>query len=434
MGTNDVEKMERKSMYALRAAVKECLIFIDTCSLLTNEYTATLTSVSEAPEGQEQTNILHMDRTVTENTSGGFDVTLTSYIDDMMASSTPLDVLFVLDASSSMYSLDGSKGDKVVNAVDHIISVLNDSGSGHRVACITFNTDIIDSATTSNWVSAETGLNHYLNKYKSSLHAAFSYTYTDKAMEEAKSFLSKNKDDTHQQAVVLVTDGVPASLITMSQFSTIVADVVETMENDHEENNISWNCGPVMAWEYFVKALDKEYEGKPDKPEILSMKSVNYGGFTVLIYDADRQFIENVDFKTATGEFLSFDCVNSTLTKLGYTELFENEEEMYAAFSGYIISDQYGIPVSDFIDRVQLFLEEDLAKVNVVVSQNGETVKTLTYAFKQGTQITSEVIQAKLAEDKIIVELNDVQINETAVNGEDFTLNVVLDSDTQETT
>lgn len=190
----------------------------------TNEYTATLTSVSEAPEGQEQTNILHMDRTVTENTSGGFDVTLTSYIDDMMASSTPLDVLFVLDASSSMYSLDGSKGDKVVNAVDHIISVLNDSGSGHRVACITFNTDIIDSATTSNWVSAETGLNHYLNKYKSSLHAVFSYTYTDKAMEEAKSFLSKNKDDTHQQAVVLVTDGVPASLITMSQFSTIVAN------------------------------------------------------------------------------------------------------------------------------------------------------------------------------------------------------------------
>lgn len=37
MGTNDVEKMERKSMYALRAAVKECLIFIDTCSLLTKE-------------------------------------------------------------------------------------------------------------------------------------------------------------------------------------------------------------------------------------------------------------------------------------------------------------------------------------------------------------------------------------------------------------
>lgn len=218
------------------------------------------------------------------------------------------------------------------------------------------------------------------------------------------------------------------------QAYAITTDVVETMINDHEENDIFLNCGPVMAWEYFVKALDKEYEGKPDKPEILSMKSVNYGGFTVFIYDADGQFIERAKFKTATGEFLSLDCVNSALSKLGYTELFENKEEMYEAFSGYIISDQYGIPVTDFTEYVRLYIKEDLAKVNVVISQNGETVKTLTYVFKQGTQITSEVIQAKLAEDKITVELNAVQINETAVNGEDFTLNVVLDSDTQETT
>lgn len=222
------------------------------------------------------------------------------------------------------------------------------------------------------------------------------------------------------------------------QAYAITTDVDETMMNDHKENEAFWNCGPVMAWEYFVESLNKEYEGKPDKPEILSVDSLSCGAFTVMIYDAEGLYVEETVLKTATNEFLSLDCVNSMLTELGYTELFENEEEMYAAFSGYMISDQYGIFLEDmefyYIERAGLYLKEDLAKVNVVFNQDGETVNTLTFAFKQGTQITSEVIQAKLAEKGITVELSDVQIDETAVNGVDFTLNVVLDSDIQETT
>lgn len=69
-----------------------------------SDYNTSKTLTSTSPNDRAQVDILHMDRTVEVNTNGGFDVTLTSYLDDLASTSVPMDVVFVMDQSTSMES------------------------------------------------------------------------------------------------------------------------------------------------------------------------------------------------------------------------------------------------------------------------------------------------------------------------------------------
>lgn len=113
-----------------------------------SDYNTSRTLTSTSPDGRAQANILHMDRTVQVNENGGFDVTLTSYLDDLGSESSPIDIVFVLDASSSM--LDGTVDhkDEVVDSVTTIVKKLQGDGGAHRVGYVTFGGALISNATT----------------------------------------------------------------------------------------------------------------------------------------------------------------------------------------------------------------------------------------------------------------------------------------------
>lgn len=268
---------------------------------------------------------------------------------------------------------------------------------------------------------------------------------TTKPLFESMKFLNYDPDvenaleDDEKNGLGTGSNVLGKELPVIIQAYAATADVVDTMISDYENNDEFWNCGPVMGWKYLVEELNKEYENEDDKPEFLSLKTLCCGSFVINIYDAENVYVEKIILNTASQDFLDLNSFNSILERLGYVEAFESEEEMCASFNGGIVFFDFGMCVYDYYDDFTssaetCIIKDDLSKVHVVFSKDGETDETRTLAFKEGTQITSEAVQAKLAEFGISVELNDVQINETAVNGEDFTLNVVLDSDTQETT
>jgi len=76
-----------------------------------SNYSTTVTATSVPDSGSDEKNkkleLLHMDRTVTENPNGGFDVELSSYLDGVIKSEITnqqqgLDIVFILDVSDSM--------------------------------------------------------------------------------------------------------------------------------------------------------------------------------------------------------------------------------------------------------------------------------------------------------------------------------------------
>lgn len=440
-----------------------------------NDYNTSKTLTSTSPDDRAQADILHMERTVKENTSGGFDVTLTSYIDDMASTSVPMDVVFVMDQSTSM---EKSHKEEVVETIQLVLGKLLNTGGEHRIGFVAYGTGIY-SSTTDNLISIADAQNHDFSNYKDWLGAG---THTDEAMAKAQSLLSGDNDGTRTKTCIVLTDGVPTStllafdtlysepaanraLSTASEMkasgvsiyvlklSTIALEKstakdfckrlssycnanVKEMDDDITGNT----NGLEEAWVY--DAEDKKLLSQAVSAAITNTKLYPFvlnSTAVINIYDAENVYVEKIILNTASQDFLDLNSFNSILERLGYVEAFESEEEMCASFNGGIVFFDFGMCVYDYYDDFAssaetCIIKDDLSKVHVVFSKDGETDETRTLAFKEGTQITSEAVQAKLAEFGISVELNDVQINETAVNGEDFTLNVVLDSDTQETT
>lgn len=263
---------------------------------------------------------------------------------------------------------------------------------------------------------------------------------TTKPLFESMKFLNYDPDvenaleDDEKNGIGTGSNVLGKELPVIIQAYAATADVVDTMMSDYESNDEFWNCGPVMGWKYLVEELNKEYENEDDKPEFLSLKTLCCGSFAINIYDAENVYVEKIILNTVSQDYLDLNSFNSVLKQLGYAETFESEEEMYASFVGNVVISDCPIYVYDFYgilgDVDYCYVKDDLCKVHVVFTENDAVVDTLNLAFKEGAEITGELIVEKLAERNITVNLNDVQINETAVNGVDFILNVVLDSDT----
>lgn len=209
------------------------------------------------------------------------------------------------------------------------------------------------------------------------------------------------------------------------QSYAITVDVVETMAQKSDETGVPWNYGSVMGWTYLIEQLEEEYEGSSEQPEILSYKNVENGYFSLDISDADNSYVETVDIYTYAGEYLDYEFFNSLLLDLGYVEQFESEDEMYDAFSQNVVSPWYGI-YGYWGDWEYCTVKDDLAKVHVLFYENGEQTSSKTLPFKNGTAITNETIEQKLAEKGVNVDVSGIEINETAVNGQDYTLTIDL--------
>lgn len=171
-----------------------------------SDYNTSKTLTSTSPDDRAQADILHMERTVKENTSGGFDVTLTSYIDDMASTSVPMDVVFVMDQSTSM---EKSHKEEVVETIQLVLGKLLNTGGEHRIGFVAYGTSIY-SSTTDNLISIADAQNHDFSNYKNWLGAG---THTDEAMVKAQSLLSGDNDGTRTKTCIVLTDGVPTSTL-----------------------------------------------------------------------------------------------------------------------------------------------------------------------------------------------------------------------------
>lgn len=180
-----------------------------------------VTSVSSSPSGRSSLDILHMEKTVTQTGTDQFEVTLRSYLDDTSAANTPVDIVFVLDASTSMINGFTDHKDTVVSAVTNIVQSLQDIGGDHRVGYVAFGATIIENATTDSLLNINEALTAkkqtgtifgnpiyasqtYLEVYSSTTGGSTAPYF---GLERAQTLLSDN--DGRIKMCVLVTDGAP---------------------------------------------------------------------------------------------------------------------------------------------------------------------------------------------------------------------------------
>lgn len=169
-----------------------------------SDYCTSLTKESVSPTDLQKANILHMDRTVAVNSNGGFDVTLTSYLDDLASTSVQTDVVFVMDQSTSMGS---SQKKEVTETVNTVLNMLQQTGTEHKIGFVTYGTEVY-SSTTNSLISITEAQNHDFSNYETLLGGG---TRTDKAMEKAKSLLDSDKEKSHTKTCIVLTDGVPTT-------------------------------------------------------------------------------------------------------------------------------------------------------------------------------------------------------------------------------
>lgn len=224
------------------------------------------------------------------------------------------------------------------------------------------------------------------------------------------------------------SDVIGKELPVIIQAYAVTTDVVETMSQKGSDEGQYWNYGPALGWDYLSEQLNKEYESEEDKPNFYPLPNNVPASFYFDIYDADGLWVEKVELFSASGEYLNLNALNSCLKKLGYVEQFENEEEMYSSFGGSMV--MQGTPIyiysvgEDYNEHCEI--KDDLAKVHVQFYENGEQTSSRTFPFKNGTAITNETIEQKLAEKGVDIEISGIEINETAVNGQDYTLTINL--------
>lgn len=186
---------------------------------------ASVTSVSVSTS-KPQTDILHMDRKVTETGTDEFDVELTAYLDDTTKTAAPLDVVFVLDCSTSM----GNNKDIAADATAAVINRLKEDGNSHRVGIVCFGTGVL--ASTNSLVSINSSvITNTLNSYRNIVGAS---TYTGDGMEAARDMLSAAKEEGRQQVCILMTDGVPGIVM----FNSVIANNALKAASDMKNNGV----------------------------------------------------------------------------------------------------------------------------------------------------------------------------------------------------
>ncbi|MCF0135360.1 MAG: VWA domain-containing protein, partial [Lachnospiraceae bacterium] len=192
-------------------------VFLPSISVQAEEYDSIVTNTTLTPSGN------------------GVDVHLEAYATGditTIAAITPVDIVLVLDQSSSMKdSLGNSTKQKVLknvvsNFIDSVAEQFDASTSDHRMSIVTVSNN---ATVKTNWTfvndTGKTSLKNSIDSLSASNNSAAMF---DKGMEKVKELLGTNygysgENTTRYKAVIVFTDGVPSNGNTNS-FSTAIAD------------------------------------------------------------------------------------------------------------------------------------------------------------------------------------------------------------------
>ena len=192
---------------------------------------------------------LNLSKTATANADGSYKIRMEAFTTGKVTtttSTTPVDVVLVLDQSGSMaYNFDGNKTStdsarrqyamkQAVNTfIEAVADKYNAEKSDHRIAVVTFGTN---ASTLMDWTlvtpaetdtaespSGETALKAKINDLPSEPEGA---TNVADGMKQAETLMGSGynytgSNTTRQKVVVLFTDGVPTQ---QSDFDTTVAN------------------------------------------------------------------------------------------------------------------------------------------------------------------------------------------------------------------
>ncbi len=269
-------------------------------------------------------------------------------------STTPLDIVLVLDMSSSMTQSMGSKTKLVAlkdaaNAFVDTIAEQNESMAGeknqHKVAVVSFNsTAVTQQGMTTCAGTAASDIKGVINGLQTS-----QYTRSDLALQNAQTVLTTSKEEGRKQIVVFFTDGTPT---TSGSFdSGIASDAVTAANSMKAAGATVYTIGVLSGADPSVDPVDGTYASNANENKFLHAVSSNYpsatyknGTWTFGTRATTSDGTKAEFYKTATtAEELAqiFADISKEITEgTGYPTA---TEEGYASTSGYItFNDQLG--------------------------------------------------------------------------------------------
>ncbi len=304
-------------------------------------------------------------------------------------STTPLDIVLVLDMSSSMTGSMGSTTKlaalkSAANAFVDTIAEQNESMAGeknqHKVAVVSFNsTAVTQQGMTTCAGTAASDIKGVINGLQTS-----QYTRSDLALQNAQTVLTTSKEEGRKQIVVFFTDGTPT---TSGSFDSGIASDAVTAANSMKAAGATVYTIGVLSGAN--PSVDPTGAGVTPENKFLHAVSSNYpsatykNGTWTFGTRATTSDGKNAEFyKTATtADELAqiFADISKEITEgTGYPTA---TEEGYASTSGYItFNDQLG-------DYMQVTDLSKLVYDRVVYTSTGKsTYKTTngsidTYTF-----------------------------------------------------
>ena len=238
------------------------------------------------------------------------------------------------------------------------------------------------------------------------------------------------------------SDIIGEELPVIIQPYAVTTDVNEKMK-EFADSKIAegeyWNYGPMMAWTYLVEQLEPEYADEIVQPKFLSLSDLGVGTIKVRLYSCEGETIAEIKVKTRSFDRLNYEAFNSILTHFSALEenkektipLFDSEEEFLNAVRGnYILEKGFVDVIPGDSVTINCTLKDIRASVNVSFYANGELQTTGIIYFNEGDSITNEILQQRILDEYgYNVEFADQEINETAVKGAEYYINVnIVDS------
>ncbi len=317
--------------------------------------------------------------------------------------STPLDVVLVLDTSSSMTQSMGSTtklkalqaaADKFVDTLATQNSVASTSEL-HKIAVVSYNmtatvnVDMTDCTTEA--ATAKTGIKYQIDNLKTSQG-----TCSDEGLKAAAEVLNKNKREDAKQVVVFFTDGTPTK---SGQFdSGIASEAVKAAGGmkdggatvytigvlDGADPSLDPTGSDVSSANKFLHAVSSNY------PEATYAKSSGSSSYTWDFGDRakDSNFYKSATDADGLADIFA-DISKEIMDQTGYPT---STDEGYEQTSGYItFEDQLG-------DYMQVSNLSQLVYNGTVYESTGKTTgdKVDTYHFK-GT-VNSGIAEGNLSD------------------------------------
>ena len=317
---------------------------------------------------------------------------------ETISSSKPLDIVLVLDESTSMRSsMGGGTGSRLKalkNAANNFIDATVEENRGikdeklqHRVAIVTFS----DNADTRIGLTAVNSRNSgLLHGVVNGLHADGN-TYPNEGFDEARNVLEGARDNA-QKVVIFFTDGVPAGSGTNKFDQEIATDAINSAHGLKENGTLVYSIG-------LLNGANPD-DTHSDFNEYMNAVSSNYPDATAEYEDGG--WWSGVSYEVTLGSGSNRGYYKTPSTADDLNNVFQEilDETMHTTgYSNVVISDTLS-EFADLIDNASFSLEITNAdhkkvpvsssSVDVAQASDAEGVN-VTFTSGESKQITANV-------------------------------------------